>query len=138
MPTTNVILRGTGTPPQGYVGPFHDEELGSYFRRYEAVRVPKRPGDYVASARIAEGRVVPVLSCGCDAGSHDGRDFYTSVRREDGRHVAISGPYRHHATALDEVADDRAWAQERDPRAVWYAFGTMSVARGASVRTARS
>lgn len=83
--------------------------------------------------------VARVYSCGCIGGHVSGETFYTSARREDGRAVALSGPYLHHGTALRALPGDRQWAQEvsGDPRAEWYAYGTFSTRAGAEVKVFR-
>jgi hypothetical protein len=49
--------------------------------------------------------------------------YYVSV--VDGkRHALLAGPFGEHTTALDAVPDTRELAEQMDPRASWYAFGT--------------
>lgn len=87
--------------------------------------MPKRAGDYVSGARVEGGALRPVLSCGC-VDHTPGRVFYTSARRDDGRHVALSGPYAEHSAALAALDADKARAMDSDPRGVWYAYGTFA------------
>lgn len=56
-------------------------------------------------------------------------NYYVSVRRDDGMHGLLLGPFRNdHARALAAVPAARAKAEEVDPRAHWYAFGTCRLA----------
>ena len=132
------ILRGTGPAPEGYTGPCDcDPELGSHFHAYTPKLMPKRPGDYVAGARIEEGAARPVLACGCTDHT-PGRVFYSSARNDQGAHVALSGPYETHTEALAAIERDQAWAYDVDPKAPWYAYGTFAAGRDYPVKVARS
>ena len=53
--------------------------------------------------------------------------YYISVIRESGFKDArlLSGPYPTHQEALDLVDKARSISERHDPRAVWYAFGTL-------------
>lgn len=51
--------------------------------------------------------------------------YYVTVVRDDGAHRRLLGPFvNDHAGALEAVRDARDKAEELDPRAVWYSFGT--------------
>lgn len=53
-------------------------------------------------------------------------NYYASVRRDDGDARCLAGPFRDdHQAALDIVARARKIAQDLDPRAAWYAYGTL-------------
>jgi hypothetical protein len=66
--------------------------------------------------------------------SRAGRVFYVSVM--DGRRKGVLlGPYETHREALDNVAQGRELANEADPRASFYAFGTCSAPEARSLRT---
>lgn len=52
-------------------------------------------------------------------------NYYVSVRRDNGDSRFLLGPYvNDHAGALAMVEEARKMAQDMDPRAAWYAFGT--------------
>ena len=44
------------------------------------------------------------------------------------RHAFLLGPYDNHQDALDMVDEGRRIAQELDPAAHWYSYGTARVA----------
>lgn len=94
--------------------------------------------DAVKGAKLDPKRgAVRVLGCGCS--DHPvGVGFYTSAQNDAGRFVALSGPYQTHGEALGKVAEDRDWTHDvlGDPRAPWYAYGTMSALVG-TVKVAR-
>lgn len=50
--------------------------------------------------------------------------FYVSVIRSDGDYRLLAGPFLTHQRALEMVDVTRAKANDVDPRACWYAFGT--------------
>ena len=55
-----------------------------------------------------------------------GNYYVTAIDGE--RHAFLLGPYQDdHATALAMVDEARRIAQELDPRAFWYAYGTARV-----------
>lgn len=56
--------------------------------------------------------------------------YYVSVINGD-RHVLLSGPFKWHQSALDEVSTCRRVAKQVDPRAVFYAFGTCRTSTNA-------
>ncbi len=59
------------------------------------------------------------------------RKFYVSVL--DGpRYGFLVGPFDTHDQALAQVDSARAAAEQVDPRAVWYAFGTARAPEGYS------
>jgi hypothetical protein len=94
---------------------------------------------FVAGASLSPMGLRPVLSCGCE--DHPtGSVFYTSARNATGAHAPISGPYKTHDKALAALDGDKRWVADemRDPRAPWYAYGTMSAPEGHAIRTARS
>ena len=52
--------------------------------------------------------------------------YYVTVIREDGEWRPLVGPFLNdHAKALSMVEPARSKAQELDPRAWWYGFGTV-------------
>ena len=56
----------------------------------------------------------------------DPGNYYVSAI-DCGRYALILGPFPTHQEALDNV--DRAWAkaEELDPRAFWWSFGTLRI-----------
>lgn len=57
------------------------------------------------------------------------KHFYVSV--VDGKRVGLlAGPFPTHQQALDLVDEARELAQEADPWAAFYAFGTLSLTTG--------
>jgi hypothetical protein len=55
--------------------------------------------------------------------------YYVSV--VDGTRTGLLlGPFKKHQRALDAVPAARAKAEDLDPRAHWYAYGTVRMARG--------
>jgi len=59
--------------------------------------------------------------------------YYVSVLDKDtGRVGLLYGPVRQHQSALDKVRAAQALAEEADPRAVWYAYGTVRMEEGYS------
>jgi hypothetical protein len=83
----------------------------------------------------ASGDLPNILSCGCVGGHRSDERFYTSARRDDGRTVALAGPYATHDDALAALSGDkqRVW-DSGDPKAPWYAYGTFGAMAGANVR----
>lgn len=60
--------------------------------------------------------------------------YYVSVQRDDGQWRPLAGPFTNdHAKALATVEPARNRAQDLDPRAVWYAFGTVRIDATAGV-----
>lgn len=65
------------------------------------------------------------LNCQCGEGAHyQGARYYVTVRRDDGAHRFLVGPFVEHGEALALVDRARRVAESIDPKAVWYAFGT--------------
>jgi hypothetical protein len=86
-------------------------------------------------AAQASGDLPAVLTCGCVGGHRSDERFYTSARRDDGRTVALTGPYETHDEALAALPAARQMAWDSgDPKAPWYAYGTFSAMDGAVVR----
>lgn len=136
MSALREILRGTGPAPLGYVGPCAcDPEFGSHFHRYEVAPGPALELGSVVGWSITGSGLRPVLTCGC-VDHPVGSAFYSSAQY-GGRTIALSGPYATHDEALAAVRHDREWAQARDPRAPWYAYGTFAATAGARVWVAR-
>lgn len=55
-------------------------------------------------------------------------DYYVSVVNDRGDTRLLSGPYRdNHAAAVADVDKAKHIAQDIDPKAVWYAYGTVRV-----------
>lgn len=53
-------------------------------------------------------------------------NYYVSVRRDDGDFRCLLGPYRDdHKAALAMVDEARKVAEELDPKAFWYSYGTL-------------
>ncbi len=51
--------------------------------------------------------------------------YYATARRDNGDAVLLAGPFLNdHQAALDALAPAKAWAQDVDPRAAWYSYGT--------------
>lgn len=66
------------------------------------------------------------ITCEPSCEHPDGAVYYVSVI--DGkRSVLLSGPYKAHGEALAMVPEVRTWADTVDPRAPFYAFGTVAV-----------
>lgn len=86
------------------------------------------------TATIADYRHNPeVRECECE--SHpEGAVFWVTVR-DGARYAAISGPYKTHPEALAMVPTVRAWGENADPRAVFYAWGTSALAADYAPRT---
>lgn len=57
------------------------------------------------------------------------KHFYVSVV-DGGRVGLLAGPFATHKEALDLVDEAQELAQEADPFACFYAFGTLSLATG--------
>ena len=70
--------------------------------------------------------MVRELECDACGKLHDeGKSFYVTV--VDGRRSGfLLGPYATHQEAIDNVDRGRRLANEADPRAAFYAFGTSS------------
>lgn len=52
--------------------------------------------------------------------------YYVSVRKDDGAARLLSGPYvDDHAAAIADVDKYQQMACAADPKAHWYAYGTM-------------
>ena len=53
-------------------------------------------------------------------------NYYVSVRRDNGDFRCLVGPFRDdHSAALALVDPARKIAQDVDPKAAWYSFGTV-------------
>lgn len=67
----------------------------------------------------------------------DGGHYYVTARNDDGRYVALLGPFETHAEALANVQRGTRLAYDSgDPRAPWYAYGTARRKDGQPWRTA--
>lgn len=70
----------------------------------------------------------------CDGDMHiPGAAFYVSVVRDwRGKpdYRLLAGPFTSHIAALRLVSAARLWAEENDPRAIWYSYGTLSIVDG--------
>lgn len=51
--------------------------------------------------------------------------FYYVTAIDGGRSARIAGPYKSHGAALDKVRPVKDVAETVDPRAIWWAWGTM-------------
>ena len=67
------------------------------------------------------------LWCRCSERHHQLAHYYVSVR-DGSRWGLLLGPFTEHDEALAWVDRVRAVADEMDPRAPWYAFGTTAMA----------
>lgn len=67
------------------------------------------------------------MTCTCPPGAHDsdapGSRYWVSVQ-DAGRSAFVAGPYDTHGEAEADVDLVRRLGEERDPRAVFYAWGT--------------
>jgi hypothetical protein len=53
-------------------------------------------------------------------------NYYVSVRRDDGDFRCLVGPFRDdHGAALALVDKARKIAEDFDPKAIWYSYGTL-------------
>lgn len=71
----------------------------------------------------------------CTETHHPNGHYYASVfdRRSnagDGRIALLAGPFPTHGQALDILPAAKAEAERIDPRATWYAFGTLCMKDG--------
>jgi hypothetical protein len=63
--------------------------------------------------------------CDCPERHHDGATYYASVI--SGTRVGLlAGPFADHAEALAILPRAKEAAEGVDPRAFWYAFGTLA------------
>lgn len=62
--------------------------------------------------------------CGLDHSTDAPGSVYFVSCIDGPRRALIAGPYPTHAQALQDVEDARKAAEEADPRAAFYAFGT--------------
>lgn len=51
-------------------------------------------------------------------------NYYVTIRRDDGKHGFLAGPFYFHQQALDMVQAVTDVAYKLDPCAPWYAYGT--------------
>ena len=52
-------------------------------------------------------------------------NYYVTARRDDGKHVFLAGPFRDdHRAAIQMVPQATRIANDVDPRAPWYSYGT--------------
>ena len=74
--------------------------------------------------------MVTELECNVGVCHHHDTDSIFYVTVVDGSRVGfLLGPYGDHQTAIDNVARGRDLANETDPRAAFYSFGTSSTKR---------
>lgn len=66
-------------------------------------------------------------ACPCGAEHPGDVVFFVSVCRNGIDYVPLLGPYPTHPEALSLVDKGRELGERIDPRACWYAFGTMSL-----------
>lgn len=138
MPMTRAVSHGSGPAAPGMIGPCQcDRVEGQHYHGWELTPVAHTLGDRIVGAEIVAGSIRPVFSCGCNDHPRDGA-YYTSARRDDGRFVALSGPYASHAEALDALPGDREWTHGVVVRAPWLAYGTFAAPAGAVVKVARA
>jgi hypothetical protein len=65
------------------------------------------------------------MTCPC-GNSHEGNEaFYVTVQ-DAGKTGFLAGPFKNHEYALQWVDKTRKIAEEIDPRAAFYSFGTSS------------
>lgn len=67
----------------------------------------------------------PCLQDTCNGIHEPGQRYYVSATN-NGRYVLLLGPYDTHQEALENVARGTQLAYDADPRAPWYAYGTLS------------
>ena len=73
---------------------------------------------------------VTELECNVDECRYHDADSMFYVTVVDGARVGfLLGPYRNHQDAFDNVDRGRDLANETDPRAAFYSFGTSSIKR---------
>ncbi len=70
------------------------------------------------------------LRCHCGERHYQNARYYVTVRRDDGDSRALAGPFAEHDEALAWVSKTTRVANDRDPRAAWYAFGTAAIKYG--------
>jgi hypothetical protein len=70
------------------------------------------------------------LRCHCGELHHQNARYYVTVRRDSGDSRALAGPFAEHDEALAYVEPTIRVANDRDPRAAWYAFGTAAIKYG--------
>ena len=74
--------------------------------------------------------------CSCAPDAHDedapGSVFYVTIQ-DGGRSAFVAGPYNTHGEAEADVDLVRKLGEERDPRAIWYAWGTARTDPGTEV-----
>ena len=70
------------------------------------------------------------LRCHCGERHYQNARYYVTVRRDDGDSRALAGPFAEHDEALAWVNRTTRVANDRDPRAAWYAFGTAAIKYG--------
>lgn len=68
-----------------------------------------------------------IEACNCGQKHHTGANYYVSVMRDDGDMRALYGPFATHAEALENVQIANNKACDCDPRASFYAFGTVAM-----------
>lgn len=77
-------------------------------------------------------------ACTCAAGAHEkdkpGSLYWVTVQ-DAGRSAFVAGPYPTHGEAESDVELVRRLGEDRDPRAVWYAWGTARTDADLSVPT---
>lgn len=75
--------------------------------------------------------------CTCEA-NPAGTVYYTSAKRDDGRAIALSGPYVAHVEALGALPRDIRWCHEVDcVHAPWLGYGTFAARPGSEVKVKR-
>lgn len=65
--------------------------------------------------------------CPCGGEHSEGAVYFVSVRRNETDWVPVLGPYGTHPEALALVDKGRELTERVDPRAHWYAFGTVAL-----------
>lgn len=80
--------------------------------------------------RVDEPMVTPIFPCGCDKPHKPGTSFFVSCIEDSDqqRKSLLLGPYATHTEALANVERGRKLAEENDPKAHWYSFGTCGIA----------
>lgn len=65
--------------------------------------------------------------CDCGQTHHEGSNYYVSVVDGPKKFQVLAGPYKTHQEALALVPTVTRIAQDVDPRAAFYAFGTVAM-----------
>ena len=70
------------------------------------------------------------LRCHCGERHYQNARYYVTVRRDNGDARTLAGPFAEHGEAVAWVERTIRVANDRDPRAAWYSFGTAAIKYG--------